>query len=129
MTFGIHFVGRGNSWFTGVNADRRACFHGQAQANRFESEAEAIEAMTEIPECIRKWFRVEEMSSEQLENARLDTYLRLEQETVEIVRAPVFRQDRYETWVKARDALWRVLTAAQRAALCARRDPYTRGDR
>lgn len=59
VTFGIHFVGRGDSWFVGVNADRRACFHGRAQAKRFGSEAEATETMAEIPECVRKWFRVE----------------------------------------------------------------------
>jgi len=67
------------------------------------------------------------MSSESSE--RLDLYLRLERETVEIVRSPVFRQDRYEIWALARDALWRGLTAVQRAALCARRNPYPRGDR
>lgn len=59
MTFGIHYTGAGDSWFTGVNADRRACFHGRDQAKRFASEAEATSALSEIPECVRKWFCVE----------------------------------------------------------------------
>lgn len=60
--FGIHYTGSGDCWFTGVNADRRACFHNRPQAKRFASEDAAEDAMLEIPECVRKWFRVKAIS-------------------------------------------------------------------
>lgn len=59
MTYGIHFVGKGDSWFCGFSQEGNSCFDGRPKATRFSTEEDAKAALLRVPECVRKWFQVE----------------------------------------------------------------------
>lgn len=64
MTYGIHFVGKGDSWFCGFSKEGNACFDGESKATHFSTEEDAQSALLKLPECVIKWFQVEAMATE-----------------------------------------------------------------
>lgn len=59
VTYGIHLVGKGDSWFCGFSKEGNSCFDSRPKATLFATEEDAQSALIKVPECVRKWFQVE----------------------------------------------------------------------